>query len=142
MMISTKGRYALRFMADLAQHRNGVYIPLKEVADRQDISVKYLERIAHSLTLKGLIESTHGKGGGYRLTRNPEEYSVLEILETTEGDIAPVACLQCGATPCPREAICPTLEMWKGFDKLTRDYFTSITLSDLMKKPAEPDYVI
>lgn len=142
MMISTKGRYALRFMADLALHRNGGYIPLKEVADRQDISVKYLERIALSLTQQGLIESTHGKGGGYKLVREPEDYTVLEILETTEGDLAPVACLQCGSSTCTREAECPTIEMWKGFNKITREYFTSITLSDLMKNPAEPNYVI
>ncbi|MBQ0072302.1 MAG: Rrf2 family transcriptional regulator [Spirochaetales bacterium] len=142
MMISTKGRYALRFMADLAQHRNGSFIPLKEAAERQDISLKYLERIALTLTQVNMIESSHGKGGGYRLTREPEAYTVLEILEIIEGDIAPVACLGCNASPCDRASLCPTLEMWKGFHQLTKDYFKSITLSDLVKRPTEPDYII
>lgn len=141
-MISTKGRYALRFLADLAQHRNGGFTPLKEIAERQDISLKYLERIALSLTQENLIESSHGKGGGYRLVREPEAYTVLEILETIEGDLAPVACLSCKATPCERISYCSTLEMWRGYDKLTKDYFGSITLSDLVKKPMEPDYII
>ena len=142
MMFSTKGRYALRFMIDLAQHRNGSYIPLKEIAERQDISIKYLERIALALTQASYIESSHGRSGGYRLSRDPEEYTVLEILETMEGDIAPISCLECNADPCSRAAECMTLDMWKGFYKMTREYFGSIRLSDLAKTSQWQDYVI
>lgn len=141
-MFSTKGRYALRFLVDLAQHRNGGFIPLKDVAERQEISLKYLERIALTMTQEKLLESSHGKGGGYRLAKEPEAYTILEILEVIEGDLAPVACLECNAAPCNRVAICPTVKMWKGYQQLTKNYFGSITLSDLVKNPTEPDYVI
>ena len=115
MMISTKGRYALRVMIDLAEHREDGYIPMKEVADRQEISLKYLERILPVLSKNNLVEGIHGKGGGYRLSRAPEEYTVGEILRLEEGDLAPVACLACGAELCNRQAYCKTLSMWKKF---------------------------
>ena len=101
-MISTKGRYALRIMIDLAEHRNGGFIPMKEVAARQEISLKYIERIMPVLTKNNLVKGLHGKGGGYQLTREPDEYTVLEVLQAAEGDLAPVSCLGQNAEPCPR----------------------------------------
>ena len=109
MIISTRGRYALRVMIDLAEHNDGGYIAMKEVAARQDISLKYLEKILPLLVGEKMIEGVHGKGGGYRLTRKPEEYRVGDILRLTEGDLAPVACLECNAEPCKRTADCRTL---------------------------------
>ena len=141
-MISTKGRYAVRVMVDLAEHRNGAYIPMKEVAGRQEISLKYLEKIIPSLVQSGLIKGTHGKGGGYMLTREPEDYKVSEILLLTEGDLAPVACLQENAPICERAPECRTLPMWKKFNKLINDYFDGITLKDLMQTEAGNDWVI
>ena len=143
MMISTRGRYALRVLIDLAEHRNGSYIPMKDVADRQDISLKYLERIVPVLTQSGLIEGVHGNGGGYRLVKSPEECRVGDILRLTEGDLAPVACLAQGAQPCGRAAECRTLDMWKKFNILINDYFDGITIADLMKSsPAADNYII
>ena len=142
MMISTRGRYALRVMIDLAEHSNGGYIPMKEVAQRQEISLKYIERIVPVLTKSGCVEGGHGKGGGYRLTRPPEDYTVGEILRLAEGDLSPVACLQEGAKPCPRAAECRTLPMWKEYYDLTRRYFDGITLADLMATPLADNYVI
>ena len=143
MMISTRGRYALRVLIDLAEHRNGSYIPMKDIADRQDISLKYLERIVPVLTQSGLIEGVHGKGGGYRLVKNPDECKVGDVLRLTEGDLAPVACLAQGAPPCARAADCRTLGMWKKFYTLINDYFDGITIADLMKKGDIADnYVI
>jgi Rrf2 family protein len=135
MMISTRGRYALRVLIDLAEHQNGGYIPMKDVAERQDISLKYLEKILPVLAKNNLIEGVHGKGGGYKLTRVPEDYSVGEILRMTEGDLAPVACLECGAKPCDRADKCRTLPMWSKFNDITNDYFDGITIADLMEKP-------
>ena len=142
MMISTRGRYALRVMIDLAEHSNGGYIPMKEVAQRQNISLKYIERIVPVLTKSGCVEGVHGKGGGYRLTRPPEDYTVGEILRLAEGDLSPVACLQEGAKPCPRAAECRTLPMWKEYYDLTRRYFDGITLANLMDTPLADNYVI
>lgn len=142
MMISTRGRYALRVMIDLVEHRNGGYIPMKEVAQRQEISLKYIERIMPLLTESKLVESLHGKGGGYRLTREPDQYRVGDILRLTEGSLAPVACLDCKAAPCSRAAQCRTLSMWKEFYQITNDYFDRITLADLTKTQAAPDYCI
>ena len=142
-MISTRGRYALRVLIDLAEHRNGSYIPMKDVADRQDISLKYLERIVPVLTQSGLIEGVHGKGGGYRLVKAPDECKVGDVLKLTEGDLAPVACLAQGAQPCGRAAECRTLDMWKKFNILINDYFDDITIADLMKSsPAADNYII
>lgn len=129
-MISTRGRYALRVMIDLAEHAGG-FTPMKEVAARQGISLKYLEQIMPALSKNGLVEGIHGKGGGYRLTRNPEEYTAGEILSVTEGDLAPVACLACGAEPCARSESCKTVPLWRGFQALTNDYFDGVTLASL-----------
>lgn len=133
MMISTRGRYALRVMIDLAEHSNGGYIPMKDVAARQEISLKYLERILPVLAKNGLVEGIQGKGGGYRLTREPAAYPVGEILRLTEGDLAPVACLENGSTPCGRSIECRTIEMWSRLNQLINDFFDGITLADLMK---------
>ncbi len=134
MMVSTRGRYALRVLIDLAEHSDGSFIAMKEVAHRQAISLKYLERIMPLLVEAGLIEGMRGKGGGYRLTRDPDEYTLGEILRTTEGDLAPVACLACGAKPCPREEDCRTLTMWKELDALINTYLDGKTLADLMQR--------
>ena len=141
-MISTKGRYSIRILLDLAQHRSGKYIPMKDVAARQDISLKYIERLTPALRTAGLIESVHGIGGGYRLTREPEEYTLWEILVLSEGDLAPVSCLQAGAEPCARAAECRTLSVWEGYYKLTKDYFSGITLADLLDTLTADNYVI
>ncbi len=141
-MISTRGRYALRVMIDLAEHRSGRYIPMKEVAARQEISLKYIERIMPLLTKAGLVEGQHGKGGGYMLRREPESYTAGEILRAAEGDLAPVACLGCGAQPCPRAAMCRTLPMWERYYKLTNDFFDSVTLAELAGTETGTDYVI
>ena len=134
MFISTRGRYALRVMIDLAETSNGEYVPMKTIAERQDISLKYLERILPILKKNGLVEGIQGKGGGYRLCRAPEKYPVGEILRLTEGDLAPVACLECGAAPCDRCNECRTIGMWEKLDSLINDYFDGVTIADLMKK--------
>lgn len=141
-MISTRGRYALRVMIDLAEHGGGDFVPMKEVATRQEISLKYIERIMPLLTKENLVEGQHGKGGGYRLCRPPEDYPVGEILRATEGGLAPVACLECGAKPCPRAAECRTLPMWKKYYAMTNEFFDGISIADLMKNGASYDYVI
>lgn len=133
MLVSTRGRYALRVMIDLAEHSGGEYVPMKSVAQRQNLSLKYLERILPVLAKNSLVEGVHGKGGGYRLTRKPSEYKIGEILRLTEGDLAPVSCLECNAQPCDRAAECKTLPMWKGFHDMANKYFDGITLEDLIK---------
>ena len=133
-MISTKGRYSIRVLLDLAEHRSGDFIPMKEVASRQDISLKYIERLMPALKAASLVESVHGIGGGYRLTRDPDRYTLWEILRLAEGDMAPVSCLSPGAPPCPRAAECRTLPVWEGYQKLTENYFRGITLADLLKE--------
>ena len=143
MLISTKGRYALRVMIDLAEHQAERYVPLKEVAARQDISEKYLENILKVLVQNGFLEGLRGKGGGYRLTRSPDQYTVAEILLLTEGSLAPVSCLTPGAPACERMANCRTYTMWKGLNDLIADYFGKITLADLAApEQAGNDYVI
>ncbi|MBQ8827591.1 MAG: Rrf2 family transcriptional regulator [Clostridia bacterium] len=132
MMISTRGRYALRVLIDLAEHNDGTYIPMKDVAKRQELPLKYLERILPVLTKNKLIIGLHGKGGGYRLSRTPEKYTVGEILRLTEGNLAPVSCLECDAEPCKRAAECKTLKLWTKFFEITNDYFDGITIADLM----------
>lgn len=131
-MISTKGRYALRVMIDLAEHDNGEYIPLNEIAARQAISQKYLEIVIKTLVQKKLLKGLRGKNGGYKLTKPAHEYTVGEILELAEGSLATVACLQPGAEKCPRKDICKTLPMWSNFNKMVHDYFYGITLDDLV----------
>ena len=142
MMISTRGRYALRVMIDLAEHNNGEYTPLKEVAERQEISQKYMEGIMASLSKAGFVEGAHGKGGGYRLSRTPDDYPVGDILRQTEGSLAPVACLEADAKPCERAAECRTLKMWTKLDKLINDFFDGVTIADLMSQRDGGDYVI
>ena len=142
MLISTRGRYALRVLIDLAEHNSGSYIPMKDVAARQEISLKYLERILPTLTKAKLIAGVHGKGGGYKLTRAPEDYTVGEILRLTEGDLAPVACLADGAEPCVKASDCRTLKMWQGFYDMTNRYFDSITVADLVNTDSADNYVI
>ncbi len=134
MMVSTRGRYALRTMIDMAENsRNGEYLAMKEIAARLEISKKYMEQIMPVLVKNGLVEGLHGQGGGYRLTRDPSEYRVGEILRLTEGDLAPVACLS-GDTTCTRSSACRTIAMWSRFNKLTNDFFDGITIADLMQK--------
>ena len=134
MMISTKGRYALRVMIDLAEHCNGEYIPMKDVVKRQQVSQKYVERIMTMLSKANFVEAVHGKGGGYRLNRSPDEYIVGDILRLTEGSLAPVACLDCDAEECERADQCRTLPMWKELNNRITDFFDGITIADLMKK--------
>ena len=131
-MIPTRGRYAIRVMIDLAEHNNGHYIPLKDIAARQEISKKYLEIIVKDMVTGGLLTGASGKGGGYRLCRNPEEYTVGEVLELMEGSLATVACLADGAMPCPRAGECETLPLWTEYDRLTHDFFYGKRLSDLI----------
>lgn len=131
-MISTKGRYALRVMIDLAEHQKDNYIPLKDIASRQGISEKYLESILKVLVAEKLLKGLRGKGGGYRLTRSPEEYTVGEIIELAEGTLATVACLKSNAEPCERKEHCRTLSMWKKYDAMVHDFFYHITLADVL----------
>ena len=132
MMISTRGRYALRVMMDLAEHRDDGYIPMKEIAQRQGLSLKYIERIMPALSKNNLVEGVHGKGGGYRLSRTPKEYSLGEILRLTEGDLAPVSCLECDAEPCARRPDCRMFPVWSEFHDMTNAYFDSISLEALL----------
>lgn len=143
MKISTRGRYALRVLIDLAEHDNGAFIPLKDVAARQGISQKYLEGIIGELTKSGFLEGMHGKGGGYKLCKNPEDITVGDILRSTEGDLAPITCLEKTAAPCFRAAECRTIKMWKDFYKTINDFFDGIVLSDLVNNGSSVDnYVI
>lgn len=133
-MISTKGRYALRVMIDLAEHDGEGHIALKEIAERQGISKKYLEILMKSLVDGGMVAGVSGKGGGYRLLRKPEEYSVWEILSCTEGSLAAVACLETGAAACPRAGECRTLPLWTEYDRLTKAFFEGKRLSELTER--------
>ena len=140
-MISTKGRYALRVMIDLAQHEGEGNIPLKDIADRQDISKKYLEIIVKELVKGGMLHGVSGKGGGYSLIRKPDEYTIGEILELMEGTLAPVACLLEGADSCPRADTCLTLPMWKDYYEMIHGFFYGKKLSDLLGS-RDPVYYI
>lgn len=133
MIVSTRGRYALRVMIDLAENSNQERIPLKEIAERQGISQKYIESIMTLLSKNKFVDAIHGKGGGYKLNKKPQEYRVGDILRLTEGTLAPVACLEKNAPPCDRKKVCRTLPMWTKLDKLVEDYLDSVTLSDLTK---------
>ena len=130
-MISTRGRYALRVMIDLAEQGRETYTPLKEVAERQRISKKYIEAIMASLSKAGLVDAVHGKGGGYRLNKPAEEYTVGEILRVTEGDLAPVACLEHGAAPCEYAGECKTLPVWDKLNLMINGYLDGIPLAEL-----------
>ncbi len=133
-MISTKGRYAIRVMIDLAENDNGSYIPLKDIAARQGISKKYLEIIVKDMVAGGLLVGASGKGGGYKLCRRPEDYTIGEVIELMEGTMASVACLEENAAPCPKVGECRTIALWAEYYKLTRDFFNSKHLSDLVRK--------
>ena len=139
MKISTKGRYGLRVMLDLAEHDTGEYIPLMDVAEREGISEKYLEGILAVLSRHKFVAALRGKGGGYKLTRTPEEYTVGSILRLLEGSLAPVACLEDQPNTCPRAAACRTLPMWTEFYRLTNRYFDGITLADLLSRSGGAD---
>lgn len=132
MRVSTKGRYALRIMIDLAQNDTGTAIPLKEIAERQEVSAKYLELIIAMLNKAGLVASTRGKTGGYRLTREPRAYTVGSILKLTEGTLSPVACLDNGECTCSQADRCVTLPMWEKLDRIIDGYLESVTLQDLI----------
>ena len=133
MMISTRGRYALRVMLDLAQDGTGTYVPLDAIARREGMSEKYLESIIVGLSRAGLVKALRGKGGGYMLTRKPEEYPIGEILRLTEKTLAPVTCLESGAA-CPEADACPTFPLWQGLDRVIDDYLMAHSLADLMPK--------
>ena len=133
MIVSTKGRYALRVMIDLAEQHTQDRTPLKEIAERQEISQKYIEAIMTLLSKNGFVEAVHGKGGGYKLNKKPEEYKVGDILRLTEGSLSPVACLEKDAPECPRKNACRTLSLWTKLDDLVENYLDSVTLADLMK---------
>ena len=143
MLISTRGRYALRVLIDMAEHQADGVIPLKEVAKRQEISEKYLEAILKTLVKNGVITGTRGKGGGYRFSRPAEQVTVGEILRMTEESLASVSCLEKGAAACPRASHCKTLPLWEGLDRVIREYLDQYTIADLMQygQPGD-DYVI
>ena len=138
MLISTKGRYALRVMSDLAEHPAEGYVPLKEIAQRQEISEKYLEAIIKTLVKAGMLSGVRGKGGGYKLTRPPEQYTAGDILRLTEESLAPVACLETDASPCGRAAFCRTLPLWRGLDRVISEYLDGVTLADLLREGQPP----
>lgn len=133
MMISTRGRYALRVMLDLAKDESGTYVPLDDIARREGMSEKYLESIIVVLSRAGLVKALRGKGGGYMLTRKPEEYPIGEILRLTEKTLAPVTCLESGAS-CPEADACPTFPLWQGLDRVIDDYLMAHSLADLLPK--------
>lgn len=142
MLVSTRGRYAIRVMIDLAEHVNGKYIPMKEIADRQDVSLKYMTKIMQALTKSGMLDGQHGKGGGYKLNRDPEEYHVGDILRLTEGTLAPVACIDETDCKCDRSFECRTRPMWNELDRLISEYLDGITIADLMEGDTADNYVI
>ena len=134
MKISTKGRYALRMLIDLAEHGSGRFVSLKEISDRQNISKKYLEQIVPLLTKNGILRTNRGNKGGYALAKAPEEISVGEVLRATEGSLAPVACLEYETNECPRAGICDTLFVWEGLRKVISEYLDGITIAAIAKK--------
>ena len=143
MLISTKGRYALRILIDMAEHSGNEYIKLKDIAERQEISEKYLESIVKQLVMHHIVAGMRGKGGGYKLSKAPDEIVIGEVLRFMEGGLAPVACLEDGGDPCPRIAECRTLEFWRGLDETIRRYTDSFTVADLMRADnACFDYII
>ncbi|MBO4915918.1 MAG: Rrf2 family transcriptional regulator [Oscillospiraceae bacterium] len=144
MMISTRGRYALRLMLDLAEHQGNGYVALKDSAQRQEISKKYLEQIIPTLNRFDLLRTARGYTGGYRLSRKPEEYTLGDILRATEGSLAPVSCLESEHNECAHRAECATLPVWEGLDKVINEYLDGITLQDVLDRQADGggDYVI
>lgn len=142
MKISTKGRYALRLMLDLAEHDSGVYVPLRDISKRQEISAKYLEQIVVQLARAGFLRSTRGAQGGYQLARPAASYTVGDILRITEGSLAPVACLEHDAVECARAADCATLDFWKGLYETVNRYVDSVTLEELVNRERPLDFSI
>ena len=142
MKISTKGRYALRMMLDLAAHQGDGYVALKDIAQRQEISKKYLEQIVPMLGKSDILRTTRGYQGGYRLARAPKDYTVGEILRLTEGNFSTVACLEPGSGQCSRMGQCRTLPVWRNLDKIVNEYLDSVTLADLTVAEDGSDYVI
>ena len=134
MIVSTKGRYALRVMVCLAGSPEGAYVPLKEIAENEGISQKYLESIMTVLSKAGFVDAAHGKGGGYRLNRKPEGYTIGSILKLTEGSLAAVSCTSQGPAACQRSQCCQTKPMWDRLDKMIDDFFEGITLLDLLQE--------
>ena len=132
MLVSTRGRYALRIMLELGRHEGEGCVPLPVIAENQQISEKYLESIISTLAKAGLVEGQRGKGGGYRLARNPDNYSVGEILRLAEGSLAPVSCLESGAAPCPKASSCRTLPVWEKLEALICGYLDEVTLTSLL----------
>ena len=143
MLISTRGRYALRVLIDVAEHQGSGYLPLKEVAERQEISEKYLESIVKDLVRAGVLTGLRGKGGGYRLCCEPDQINVGDVLQYMEGSLAPVACLEMGGSPCSRAVQCRTLQFWHGLDETINRYTHGFTIADLMQKDESVgDYII
>lgn len=142
MLISTRGRYALRVLTDLAENEGEGYIPIKKIAARQSISPKYLEQIMTLLSKNKIVTGIHGKGGGYKLSKEPEDYSVGEILRLTEGTLAPVSCLEENAAVCGHRAECRTVEMWEELNLLINDFLDGKKISDLMRCDRTDNYVI
>lgn len=136
-MISTRGRYALRVMVELAKHGKNEFVTLKDIAERQSISKKYLEQIIPILNRENMLIASRGYGGGYKLSKSPSDYTVLDILKVTEGSLAPVACLGSAENLCPRAEFCTTLYVWKGLQKVEEDYLDGITLQDILDKEIE-----
>ena len=137
MIVSTRGRYALRVLIELAEQESNGFKPLKEIANHQKISIKYLECIMTELSKNGLVIAQHGKGGGYKLNKAPSEYKIGDILRITEGTLAPVACLEDNASECPQSSKCKTIKLWKELDELVKGYLDNKTLADLMVKDEE-----
>ena len=137
MMVSAKGRYALRVFIDLAQNQGDGYVALSEVSKRQDVSLKYLETIVATLVRGGLLRSQRGMSGGYRVSRDGKEISIYDIFNLTEGSLSPVACINCGENFCNRSEICYTKEMWTNVDNLINNYFKSVSIQDLIDKDLE-----
>lgn len=145
MKISTKGRYALRMLVDLAEHQNCGFVALKDIAERQNISKKYLEQIIPIFNKSNILKTTRGSQGGYMLSRSPDKYTVGEILRLTEGSLAPVECLNQNPVGCERSGECATLPVWQGLNKVINEYLDSITLQDILDQQSERytnDYVI
>ena len=134
MIVSTRGRYALRVLVEMAEHSSDERIPLKEISEKRGISQKYMESIMTLLSKNGFVDAIHGKGGGYMLNRKPEEYRIGDILRLTEGTLAPVACLEKNAEQCPKQNVCRTVGMWRKLDELIESYLDSVTIADLMKE--------
>ncbi|MBQ8075134.1 MAG: Rrf2 family transcriptional regulator [Oscillospiraceae bacterium] len=143
MMISTRGRYALRVLIDMAEHPSAGKIPLRDIAERQEISEKYLESIVKDLVKAGIIEGLRGKGGGYQLNKAADQINVYDVISLMEGTLAPVTCLEADKTPCMRMSDCRTISLWKGLDEAVRSYLSSYTIADLMHRESDGfDYVI